>query len=308
MNYYIFLLGSLALGSECYDYLFTDCEHNGTRTAVFFPTQKCENFTLPEPIFNLSCNLECPAGKYLDLDIDTLQSKCSECPANTFSIGGGEKFLQNDWGNFVYSFSTYCWTMGFYNWELNSNCEAWHSKNGQTVSSGSAFEDTWFESSLVYHAHMVKNGTVKFTYRKEMNIHNNATNGLFAVYIDDDQVLRDKDATQIGWKTVVLEIPIGLHNIAFIYDKYSTNQDNNAEISYFEIRGTQSASHFCSPCETGFSNPGSDSCDICPANSFYFPTATQNCLECPDDNYSLPGSTSIVDCKPRQDCTESDYS
>ncbi|CAG9334879.1 unnamed protein product [Blepharisma stoltei] len=307
----LWLFLSVAYGLDCFDHAFTDCEEDNTRTAIFYPNGKCNSTEeIPKPITNISCAVNCPAGTFLDVNLTSYAPICATCPANTYSIGGGERFSgdEKDWIDYYLSFSTYCWTMGYYNWELNSNCSPWSSLDGNKISSGSANEDTWFESSLVYHAFLVKNGTVKFTYRKDISMHNNSTNGQFHVYIDDNQAYRDNDISQIGWKTVTLDLTPGLHNIAFTYDKYSTNEENQAEIKYFEIRGIQNASHFCSPCPSGFSNPGSDECDVCGMNTYYSTNASEKCSPCPDGFYSLPGSTSWSDCRQRKECTANDYS
>jgi len=41
------------------------------------------------PIHNLNCNLVCEDGEFLDIDIPNEDSTCKQCPANTFSVGGG---------------------------------------------------------------------------------------------------------------------------------------------------------------------------------------------------------------------------
>lgn len=70
-------------------YDFSECSpETYTRTAYFYKKTDCEG-NIPQPIPDLSCLLQCPVGHFLDIDLIEGGSRCSTCPANTFSIGGG---------------------------------------------------------------------------------------------------------------------------------------------------------------------------------------------------------------------------
>jgi hypothetical protein len=98
-------------------YGFGECFQNSTRNAYYYWKEDCtetEAFMLPIPVRNLDCSLYCEAGTYLDLSTETHTSKWSECPANTYNIGGGVRFsgASQDWDNIYKMFKSYCWTMG----------------------------------------------------------------------------------------------------------------------------------------------------------------------------------------------------
>lgn len=54
---------------------------------------------IPPVVNNLSCNVTCEAGKYLDMEVDNKVSACKTCPANTYSVPGGLLIdgLMGDW-------------------------------------------------------------------------------------------------------------------------------------------------------------------------------------------------------------------
>lgn len=51
--------------------------------------------------------------------------------------------------------------------------------------------------------------------------------------------------------------------IGFSYYHYSDEHFNTAELSLFEVQGSQYASHYCKVCKNGFSPEGSESCNFC---------------------------------------------
>jgi hypothetical protein len=63
----------------------------------------------------------------------------------------------------------------------------------------------------------------------------------------------------------------------------------------------------CLKCSLGWSQPGSSRCSLCSAN-YYIDTNSTNrdCVHCPNDTYSFPGSIGIDSCIEMSACTNTD--
>lgn len=86
-----------------------------------------------------------------------------------------------------------------------------------------------------------------------------------------------------------------------------------AEISHFTAIGVKYYEDFCRPCIGGFSDPGSDECEPCPANTYYDDEwdvddgPFEACYPCPEDTFSYPGSIGYDSCLPLPECEGDAY-
>ncbi len=64
--------------------------------AVFFwKVSDCAN-ALPAPIEGVSCDMSCPAGKYVGVDTASHVALCQDCPSNTYSTGSALRLSSAD--------------------------------------------------------------------------------------------------------------------------------------------------------------------------------------------------------------------
>jgi hypothetical protein len=162
--------------------------------------------------------------------------------------------------------------------------------------SGETTLDSWVESQLVYYDHLVTNGTLTVRYRKDSSTLNGFNNGEFSIYINGKREHVDNELGNDLRKTARIELESGKVEIIMVYEKYNDAgyEDLNAQVDYFELRGTAHSSHSCFDCASGFSEPGSDSCNLCEPG-FYFEKyegeeRIGECVSCGADEYSPKGS------------------
>lgn len=275
---------------------FTDCIES-EKTAIFYSeTQDCPS--IPDTVPNLSCDFPCPPGHHYDID-DSFSPTCSPCPNNTYSIGGGIAFngAKSGWLNFTNSFITKC--IG-----ENRNCGTWESPTGHSIRTGKQAIGEWSEASLHGYFHIKKAGELRVRYRKDTVYLADNRNGVFTIKINGKLKVEDSDVEPFRWEERIIDIEPGLVNILFFYQHIETGGNMIAEISDLEIRGTEFAASECLPCTSGLSDPGSDSCSLCPVNTFY---NHSECSPCPQNTHSHVNSISLDDCKPNPLCKTSDF-
>ena len=93
---------------------FSQCLNNSITALYNWKFLDCENSNHP-PIYNISCKIECPPGKYLGID-KYYHPDCLDCPHNTYSTGEIIRFSEHDY-NFdqaIKLFETNCqWADSF---------------------------------------------------------------------------------------------------------------------------------------------------------------------------------------------------
>ena len=290
-------------------YGLSQCDSSHTRSAVFYKQTQCDG-QVPEPVSNLTCLLTCPAGSFLGFNPHNRSSVCEPCPANTYSNGGGERFstLEHPWTELLTRFITYCYMSQAITWEFNTHCTGWSAlSDGSMLVSGNTTSVAWVQSLLIYYANIVKDsGTLTVQYQKKSTSSLLGSNGLFSIFINEEAVIEDDDASNNHWKSVLIPLSKGINEIAFAYEKFSEeeNDDHNAHIRFIEIKGTELSAHYCTQCEQGFSSPGSFSCNSCKENE-YFEVGV--CKKCPVRTYSGAGSSGAESCKQKKPCIAEDY-
>ena len=288
---------------------FTHCTSAHTRSAIFYPATPCEG-PAPAPATNLTCLLPCPPGSFLGYDSLTRASACSPCPANTYSNGGGDLFspLDAPWTKLLTRFTTYCYMSVLFSWELNEDCSGWKAlEDGSALVSGNTTRLAWVQSLLIYYADVVKEeGALIVEYKKKSRKGLLGPNGRFSIYVNEEVWLEDDDVANSHWKRLRIPLSKGSNELAFAYEKYSTEEKNdlNAHIRLIELHGTHPNSLTCKPCVQGYSPQGSDVCNPCKSNEYYF---AEMCHTCPNRTFAVPGSSGVDSCKERPACQVADY-
>ena len=121
-------------------------------------------------IEGLRCDIECPSGQYLDLDLDDKVSTCKTCGANTYSIPGafivGE---MNDWdeintegdsnGDFAVELDCFYQNENYQLVE-NDKCTPWKSTGKTFKAWESQAENSYVAFKFLYPIYIVNKGYV----------------------------------------------------------------------------------------------------------------------------------------------------
>ena len=291
---------------------FSECQ-NETRTAFFYWKEECAD-ALPLPVKGLNCNLPCEPGSVLGFDRASNSSTCEQCPAGTYSVGGGWRVAGSEegWKRLNESFSTYCYTSDYLRWDVGANCEPWTADpSGRFAVSGSiSIPDTWFESDLVTFVHLVQPGTLSLRYKKTTKIYNKMRNGTLIVYVNGEKRYQDDSPLDSRWTVITLDLSAGPNQIIVSFEMYSAQGQEmvTAVVDYIEVLGTDYNAKECFPCPSGYSNAGASSCDICPINTYLSTTnGVNSCADCPSGKYAPAGSVGVEACLSMSACTAHDY-
>lgn len=292
--------------SECViERYFTACTSLQKRDLILTSASSdCSN-SYPLIYKDLDCNYPCAAGSYFDVVEGT--EGCSLCPSGSFSIGGGFIYGHEGlpWTSALDNFKNDCWVKEKFVDYKNVNCTAWGLQD-QIIASGTTSSISTYASSLTFGAVLVTPGILTITYRKDtFQVHDQKI-GTFSIFNNEIKIHNDHEVEQSTWKTISLPLEKGSQQF---YIEYRTVKSNNsasahAYISSLQITGISYADLDCFPCETGANLPGSTSCEVCDFNQYWDGGV---CLECPDNTFSLKGSTGIGSCYLRLACKESDY-
>jgi hypothetical protein len=153
-------------------YKFGECNqeglHKGTfkfNVVIFYTNDYCDNsnFTIPMYIDNMDCTKTCPAGSYLDFDIQRSTQMCTLCPENTFSTGGALRILgkYQEWNNESFSFfNNDCYVSD--GLDTVSNCTAYTINKDQSYifSGKSSMTNVNYNADLTFGVNLVRDGYV----------------------------------------------------------------------------------------------------------------------------------------------------
>ncbi|XP_060575357.1 endosome/lysosome-associated apoptosis and autophagy regulator family member 2-like isoform X2 [Ruditapes philippinarum] len=299
----VLLCSAADCGDDDYKFQFTQCDANSERWRVSVPKKDCtptsSGYDLP--VKGTSCNQECSAGEFLDMD----KLKCKPCPSGKYSSGNVAHF--DDWselpkgfsvttesfqgfgdgGDEIVDCSKYEWTpKGSYIAVLPGDCAA----------------------NLIYSTTLLKAGTLTFQYQFP------SATTIFHIVVQNDQcqASSDKDSsrwpdsTNEGeWQTITLNLKSGFNVITWrVIGIGSTDDTSPLLIRKMTVTGVAYTSE-CSKCPAGtYSSERATICTLCPANKYSLEGA-MSCSDCDVNKYySTPGS---VNCTERPPCTESDY-
>ncbi|CDW88741.1 UNKNOWN [Stylonychia lemnae] len=275
---------------------------------------------LPQQIYDLDCSIACPAGEYLDLDPQIQSSKCSLCPANTYSLPGGLLIdgVTGDWINIKNEIEAQNNTIPIdfecfyenqnYQWISNTNCEPWIATQKSIKGGKSVLMNANVAFKITLTSYFEQNATVEFRYKKQTN-QGLFSNGEFKFVVNGQKILVDYDYTKSDWITFKYNITDGpgKYTLIWIYSKYNDESGQNlmAEIEYISIVQHNMPALECLPCKRGQSQPGSSRCSLCKAN-YYSDSETRECKKCPDGKYSYAGAIGDHSCIPKQPCSAED--
>ncbi|EKX51696.1 hypothetical protein GUITHDRAFT_102302 [Guillardia theta CCMP2712] len=258
---------------------YTSCdESTSTRSLTYFYSALCKKGkALPPTVVNLPCNITCNAGQYLPLGKPT----CSPCEPGTYSIGGGEKYM--NWESFPPGFSTSC------KFQLEADndqtCNGWV-LNGTYIHSGELRGKRLVDSTLTMKVELIRSGSVTFEYKVDAE---RRWDGLY--FAVDGETVMQMDSYEFKYTQFTWPLAAGLHTLQWVI-------------------GMQYNTETCSVCPKGhYSPPGSAECLKCPVNTYADKSGTASCLPCnpvgghDSAKYSLPGA---VQCKPAKPCVETD--
>ena len=147
---------------------FSECM-NGSITALFYwKVNNCDNPVRP-PIYNISCKIECPPGKYLSVNEENL-TVCLDCPIGTYSSGNLLRFSDHDY-NFDQAndfFESHCKWIDFSGvFHHDEGCTSWHSSQDNTyfqVGSQNNKSSIILYQALI-HPNFIKEGYINFRYK-----------------------------------------------------------------------------------------------------------------------------------------------
>lgn len=287
---------ALAQAQQCPNAVFalSECAPNGFRTAVEFarPAGTCANLK-PAKIEGLRCDEKCEAGFYLGFEQGN--QTCLQCPANHYSLGGGE-VLQAD--QILPYFSPSCR-------RSHAQCATWLLAEDE-LQVHAALNDGWQEAWLSRPFTLLHSGFLQVTYRKQSRTLNSQPLGVFAVLIDGKTVLEDA-SLDYEWKIEKVSLPFGAVEVGLRYRFYHIpGVEMRAGISEVLVSGTAPADLACWKCQQGWSLPGADHCSFCPKDQ-YFNITLAACVPCPAGQYAPANSLSLANCRLRPPCEGEDY-
>lgn len=310
---FISIVHGKACSSDELTYEFTECDSFGGRWRVAVPRKVGSCDATSTPVRQKDCTFTCDPGKYVDVNSATLE--CKECPAGTYSVGGGVRFTS--WEKLPTGFESrslnveYRESGGFnggFSKEKSSNCSGlgWM-PIGDSISSGGDM----CTSELSYAVTLKRDGHMKFVYHFPDDMFT-----VFRVYVRNDQCkISSKDESQIypsetgenEWKTAQINMKAGRNLITFEATAITyggVEMRDPIYIKSIEIQGAAFTTE-CTPCEPGsYSDKASSYCKLCEENHISGSGATK-CSKCNElTEYSPRGS---ANCTTRKPCTDQDY-
>ena len=269
-------------------FALSECGPSGVRTAVSVGV--CED---QRQVAGLRCNEECKAGYYLGFELGN--QTCLQCPANHYSLGGGEVIPAD---RIISFFSPSCR-------RARAQCAGWRATQDELEVQASQV-DGWQEAWLSRSLTLLRTGFLQVTYRKQSRTLNSQPLGAFSVLLDGKTVTEDA-GLDYQWKRERVSLPLGLVEVGLRYRFYHIpGVEMRAEIGEIVISGTASSDLTCWKCEQGWSLPGADHCSFCPQDQ-YFNSAAAACVPCPAGHHAPANSLSSTDCRLLPPCEEEDY-
>ena len=284
------------------DYIgvYSDCVA-GTRTAFFqlSPLARCQGglVNVP-PVEHLPCDTTCQSGFFLPVGA----TACEQCPAGTFSIGGGVRV--EDWKEWPHGLtaSSYCLDTYSKQTVTDGTCSEW-TMNETNFHSGAIGNS--LQSVVDVTFELVRDGHISFRWMVDAEFCEGGCDGFSALL---DGVFIVNFTSSAPWSTVRVAASKGSHVLTLIYSKdFSISHGLDlAAIDDLEINGLTWADSLCSACPPGsFSGAGARNCSLCSYGTASDRAGTPDaCPACPESQYALLGATECID-KPL--CTSDDY-
>ena len=294
----IFVLLILQVRSQCparFD--ITQCDDLGYRKVVLLKTEDCEETF--EVIEKVSCDLQCEPGRFLD--VKDSQLLCSRCPEGTTNEGGlirlgSQKY---PWFQSLSKIINQCYSGINYSEPLRIS-HYWNIESGFLIL-GDSSQHPSMSCKLKFQKQIIKPGYIEITYRT-LGI-NGEKNFRFYLRINRKTYFEELDGQGNIWRKVEVKLDIGNYEFEIGVEKNAgLNQDWNVSIHSISIYGALGYELTCTSCPYLLDSPSN--CEICDYNQYMDQGL---CLLCPSDTFSYRGSSSILSCKPRPECSSDDY-
>ena len=300
--------------------IITECTSDLKRDIYIHNPEQCDIFSekIPPSQKNLDC-ISCESGKYINFNIKNNNFECLNCPINTYSTGGNFRINgnYNEWTEeAILNFNNEC----FINEGNTDNhfCTSFYSSDYESLKTGNAFSsdqyDYTYVAQLSKNFHLIKDGELKFKYKKDTLVENGQKTGIFRFFINylteftDDNLDSNNNNTNDKYKEIIYQLKPGYYSFLWQYIKYVKSPQSeklNLKIQSIEVSGIETASLNCKKCLNGFSNIGSDHCEKCEEGKYY-DNKELKCLNCPKGTLSLDGN-GIESCIPYPNCDDSNY-
>ena len=319
---FILCLFSCYCNQKCNDnvikYSISQCNENLSQNVIVSNPNECDvnNYTFPKSLIGIKCT-ECKKGTHLAYNYHNKQMECHICPYNTYSTGSLFRIngKYNEWNSHsLDSFLNNCYVVGNNN-EENQFCEGYTISNDHStlITSNPNIKEylgKLYVAQLSLSISIIKEGYIKFNYRKNTVKEKGKINGIFRFFINYLIEINDNaDNSENEYKEVYYLLKPGRYSFLFQYLKNinSVESENmKLSIEYIEIEGSKVASLECISCENGISNPGSDHCDKC-GKEQYFDLTLQQCKQCPEGKIGSHNGVGIESCVPIKECTKNNY-
>jgi len=284
------------------EYFYTDCIAGENALMYIWNNDRCSaGYKLPPRKNRLVCPIECEKGKYLPLG----SNYCRDCPAGTYSLGGGYTLHTFDpLPTRFLEFTTWCENTEDASHTPNFDC-GWKGRENSIDANIQGKDLT--RSILQMTGNLENNGEISFLLEVD-------TEAFFDVptfYIDGEVQDLSKSTDHpavVGPKKHTFPVAAGYHTFQWVYTKDVSLSHGADTVWLIEISLTNLLQHnnFCTDCPAGYyrAEGGPVDCLKCSANT-YSRAGASFCASC-DINleYSFPGSTN---CTQRPVCTERDY-
>ena len=300
--------------------IITECTSDLKRDVYIHNPEQCDIFSekIPPSQKNLDC-ISCESGKYINFNIKNNNFECLNCPINTYSTGGNFRINgnYNEWTEeAILNFNNEC----FINEGNTDNhfCTSFYSSDYESLKTGNAFSsdqyDYTYVAQLSKNFHLIKDGELKFKYKKDTLVENGQKTGILRFFINylteftDDNLDSNNNNTNDKYKEIIYQLKPGYYSFLWQYIKYVKSPQSeklNLKIQSIEVSGIETASLNCKKCLNGFSNIGSDHCEKCEEGKYY-DNKELKCLNCPKGTLSFDGN-GIESCVPFPNCTDSNY-
>ena len=300
--------------------IITECTSDLKRDIYIHNPEQCDIFSekIPPSQKNLDC-ISCESGKYINFNIKNNNFECLNCPINTYSTGGNFRINgnYNEWTEeAILNFNNEC----FINEGNTDNhfCTSFYSSDYESLKTGNAFSsdqyDYTYVAQLSKNFHLIKDGELKFKYKKDTLVENGQKTGILRFFINylteftDDNLDSNNNNTNDKYKEIIYQLKPGYYSFLWQYIKYVKSPQSeklNLKIQSIEVSGIETASLNCKKCLNGFSNIGSDHCEKCEEGKYY-DNKELKCLNCPKGTLSFDGN-GIESCVPFPNCTDSNY-
>ena len=319
----LFLTTSSSTVEPCresdYEQYFTECDpKTNTRNVTIYLSKDCENVQVTDessplsflstlPTTTVQCGLKCPAGEIMKLDPLKKELICVKCPKDSYSVGGDLR-IRNRWSNEdLKKFEINCYAIGTNDYSKNTDCTGLSINNDKTMIMSGELTGNYLKYFIqVMYFFKAKNpGRVILQYKKDSEKELTYNNGDFKFFFDYEYVAGDSEPDS-PWRTVYHDFKPGDHEIVFFYWYIKTKKPLRFYIKSFEVIGIEDAAFKCEKCINSIAPEGSDHCYSCQSN-FYYDTYKEDCVACPDGQFSISNSFGDNSCMAKKICSTYEY-